>query len=73
MKESDEGLRGSEVMYLTIFENTGTAIIISEGDTTICLANTQFQRLSGYPKEELEGKKSWTEFITKEDMEKMVE
>jgi PAS domain S-box-containing protein len=73
MKESDETLKASEVMYLTIFENTGTAIIVSEDDTTICLANMQFQRLSGYSKEELEGKKHWTEFIVKEDLEKMLQ
>jgi PAS domain S-box-containing protein len=72
MKESDETLRASEVMYLTIFENTGTAIIVSEDDTTIYLANMQFQRLSGYSKEELEGKKNWTEFIVKEYLEKML-
>jgi PAS domain S-box-containing protein len=72
MKESDEGLRASEIMYLTIFENMGTAIIVSEDDTTIYLANMQFQRLSGYSKEELEGKKNWTEFIVKEDLEKML-
>lgn len=73
MKESEAALVVSEVMYLTIFENTGTATIISEGDTTIHLANTQFQRLSGYPKEKLEGKMSWTGFIAKEDLEKMLQ
>jgi PAS domain S-box-containing protein len=73
MKEGDKAFRASEVMYLTIFENTGTATIISEGDTIIYRANTQFQRLSGYPKEELEGNKSWTEFIVKEDLERMLQ
>ncbi len=73
MKESDAVLMVSEVMYLTIFENTGTATIIGEGDTTIYLANSQFQKLSGYTKEELEGKKSWTEFIAKEDLERMLQ
>jgi PAS domain S-box-containing protein len=63
----------SEAMYRTIFENTGTATIIGEGDTTIYLANTQFQNLSGYSKDELEEKKSWTEFIVKEDLEKMLQ
>lgn len=73
MQESDTTLTVAEVMYLTIFENTGTATIISEGDTTIYRANSQFQRLSGYSKEELEGKKSWTEFIAKEDLERMLQ
>jgi PAS domain S-box-containing protein len=28
--------------------------------------------MSGYPREELEGKKSWTEFVVKEDLERML-
>jgi PAS domain S-box-containing protein len=62
-----------EAMYRTIFENTGTATIIGEGDTTIYLANTQFQNLSGYSRNELEGKRSWTEFIVQDDLEKMLQ
>ena len=73
MKETDEALNASEAMYRTIFENTGTATFVDENDTTIYLTNTQFQRLSGYPKEEVEGKKSWTEFIVKEDLEKVLQ
>jgi len=52
--------------YYAIFENTGTAICIIEEDRTISLANTQFERLSGYSKEEIEGKKKWSDFVTKE-------
>jgi len=63
----------SEDMYRTIFENTGTATTISEEDTTISLANTQFEKLSGYKKEEIEDSKSWTEFIVKDDLEKMLQ
>ncbi len=73
MKETDEALNASEAMYRTIFENTGTATFVDENDTTIYLTNTQFQRLSGYPKEEVEGKKNWTEFIVKEDLEKVLQ
>jgi len=68
----EDALKSSETLYQTIFENTGTATIIGEDDTTISLANTTFERLSGYSKEELEGKKSWTEFIEKNDLEKML-
>jgi PAS domain S-box-containing protein len=63
----------SEDMYRTIFENTGTATSISEEDTTISLANTQFEKLSGYKKEEIEDRKSWTEFIVKDDLKKMLQ
>ena len=69
----DGGAGASEVIYRTIFENTGTATIIGEGDTTIYLANSQFQNLSGYKKSELEGKISWTEFVAQEDLEKMLQ
>jgi len=63
----------SEDMYHTIFENTGTATIISEEDTTISLANTRFEKLSGYTKGEIEGRKSWTEFIVQDDLERMLQ
>ncbi len=66
-------LSESKALYRTIFENTGTATIIGEDDTTIYLANTQFQNLSGYSKKELEGKKSWTDFIAEEDLAMMLQ
>jgi PAS domain S-box-containing protein len=57
--------------YRTIFENTGTATIIVEEDTTISLVNGQFEELSGYSREEIEWKKSWIEFVIEEDLERM--
>jgi PAS domain S-box-containing protein len=68
-----ETLNESKVLYRTIFENTGTATIIGEDNTTIYLANTQFQNLSGFSKKELEGKKSWTDFIAEEDLAMMLQ
>lgn len=68
-----EELRESEQKYYTIFETTGTAIVIIEEDTTLAMVNLEFEKLSGYSKQELEGKKSWTEFVVKEDLEKMKE
>ena len=69
----EEALRQSENMYRAIFENTGTASIIVEEDTTILLANTEFERLTGCSRSDLEGKKSWTEFIDTNYKEKMLE
>jgi PAS domain S-box-containing protein len=60
-------LRESEDKYRTLFETTGTATIIIEEDTTISLANKEFEKLSGYTKEEIEGKKSWTDFVAHKD------
>ena len=67
----EEALRESEEMYRTIFETTGTAAIISEEDTKISLANTEFEKLCGYTKEEIEGRKSWTEFVDENSLERM--
>jgi PAS domain S-box-containing protein len=58
--------------YRTIFENTGTATIIIDEDRIISLANTEFEKLSGYAKQEVEGKKSWADFVAeKNTLEKM--
>ena len=42
-KKSDDLIRESEAYYRIIFENTGTATIIIEDDTTISLANSKFE------------------------------
>lgn len=64
--------RGHDDLYRTIFENTGTAMIVIEEDTTISLCNEAFVALSGYPRDEIEGRKSWTEFVAPEDLPRML-
>ncbi|GEM_PF-1183194 len=63
----------AEEEYRTIFENTGTASIIIEEDTTISLANNEFEKLSGYNKEEIENIKKWPDFVAEEDIGRMME
>ncbi len=62
-----------EKHHRTVFETTGNATIIIEEDTSISLVNQDFERLSGYSKEEIEGKMSWTLFIDKADLGKMMQ
>ncbi len=62
-----------ENVFRTTFESTGNATIIIEEDTVISYANYDFQRLSGYSREELEGKISWTSFISEKDLPMMLE
>ena len=62
-KRAEEALRRSENYYRAIFETSGTAMLIIEEDTTISQINTNFETLSGYSKQEVEGKKSWSEFV----------
>jgi len=42
-------------------------------DMIISRANREFEKLSGYSREEVEGKKRWTEFIAKDDLERTKE
>lgn len=72
-KLAEKALKKSESYYRTIFEHTGAATVILEEDRTISLANAEFEKLSGYSREELEGKKSWTDFVLKDDLLKMKE
>ncbi|MCZ3365210.1 MULTISPECIES: PAS domain S-box protein [Methanobacterium] len=72
-KKAEKRIKRSEAYYRTIFENTGTATIIIEEDTTISLVNAEFEKLYGYSKEEIESKKSWREFIAPDYKEKIEE
>jgi len=71
-KKAEKALLESEQRYKAVFENTGAATVIIEADTIISLCNAEFERLSGYTRNEIEGKKGWTEFVVREDMERMV-
>ncbi len=72
MKKTEEELKRSETLYRTIFESTGTANVIISADSTVLLVNEKIAELSGYPKEELEGKK-WAEFVPEEELPKLIE
>ena len=71
IKETENKLRTSENWYRALFGNTGTATCIFDSDGTISLANPKCLDLSGYTKEEIEGKKKWFEFIAVSDVDKM--
>jgi len=71
-KLAEQKLRDSENLYRTIFETTGTAVIIIEDDMTVILANTEFEVLTGAPKSYWEGKRKWTEFVSPKDLPRMM-
>jgi len=71
IRERTEALRESESRYRAFFESTGTALVITEEDSTISLVNGEFENLFGVKREAIEGKRKWSEFIKKEDLEKM--
>lgn len=69
----DKLKQSQENYYQTIFENTGAANIIVEENKLISLVNTEFSSLTGYSKEETEGKMEWTQVFHPEDRERMEE
>jgi PAS domain S-box-containing protein len=72
-KRAQEALEQSENLYRTVFMGTGAATLIIAPDTTILLANTGWEKLTGMPRTEQEGKISWTVFFNTEDVERMVQ
>jgi PAS domain S-box-containing protein len=72
-EKAQEILRESESRYRAIFENTGAATVILEENTIISIANAEFEKLTGYTRDEIENKKSWMEFVAKEDRERMLD
>jgi len=70
-KRMERALRDSEVRYRTIFDNTGTAMLIIEEDMVIALANAEFCNLVGASRQEVEGKMKWTTFVTQDLLEQM--
>jgi PAS domain S-box-containing protein len=63
----EKGSPGDARDYEEIVEYTGTATVLIEGDGTISVANTEFERLSGYRRQEIVGVKRLTDFITGAD------
>jgi len=73
VEKAERRVEVSRNLYQTIFETTGTATMINDVDTSIFLVNRQFERLSGYTKSEIQGKKRWTDFFSKEDLDRILE
>jgi PAS domain S-box-containing protein len=70
-RRQEEKLRESENRYRTIFESMGVPTLIIEEDTTISLVNSEFEKLSGFSRREIEGQKSWAEFAAADTLERM--
>lgn len=72
-KMTEIKLAESENLYRTIFETTGTGTVIIEDDKTLSLINMEFEKVTGYRKEEWEGKRTWVDLIYEEDLPRLEE
>lgn len=73
LKKTKESLRESVDYYKTIFEHNGTATVIVEEDNTISLANSETEKIFGYPPLEVMDKKTWMDFVLPEYHPQMME
>jgi PAS domain S-box-containing protein len=71
-RQAEAALLESEEKYRTIFETSGSAMIIIEEDTTVSLANSEFLALTGASREALERRPSWTRYIDPQDVPRML-
>ena len=70
-KVVEKALEMSEKRYKAIFENTGTAMAISDENMTLSLVNDEFVDLTGFLKKEIENKMLWTDFFAKKEVPRM--
>jgi PAS domain S-box-containing protein len=71
LREQELALAVSESRYRTILENTASAIAIIDDDDTLSYLNPEFEKVIGYVRDEIEGKKKLTEFVVPKDLERL--
>ena len=71
-KQLEEALKQSEERYRTLFQYSGTAMAIAEDDMTISQVNKEFEQLTGYSKNQLEGKMIITDFLAEKDKQRII-
>jgi len=64
----EEVSQKADEWYPAIFEKIGTPAFIAGQDSIVYLANEELEKVCARSRQELEGKKSWHEFIVKEDL-----
>jgi diguanylate cyclase (GGDEF)-like protein/PAS domain S-box-containing protein len=62
----EKQLKESGEHYRTIFDISGSAMMVVEEDGTIAMVNEEFEHLSGYTKGEVECRKEWSDFFVME-------
>ncbi len=71
-REMEEELRHSEERYRTIFETSGSAMIIIDEDMTISQVNNETEKITGYSRDEIIGNKKFTDFLKKNQLERSI-
>jgi PAS domain S-box-containing protein len=73
LRQRENDLQDSESRYRTILENTGSALAIIEEDDIISYLNPEFEKIIGYVREEVEGRKKLVDFVAPKDFLRLQE
>src|SRR5665647_571508 len=73
LRQRETDLQDSETRYKTILENTGSALAIIEEDETLSYLNPEFEKIIGYVREEVVGRKKLADFIAPKDLQRLSE
>jgi PAS domain S-box-containing protein len=73
LRQRENDLQLSASRYKTILENTGSALAIIEEDDTISYLNPEFEKIIGYVREEVAGRKKLADFIAPKDLQRLSE
>ncbi|SRR5450759_2792841 len=68
-RQAEVALKESEERYRSVFGSTGTAMCIVDQEATITFLNSEFERISGYPAEDITSKKKFGEFLGESQVE----
>ncbi len=68
-KRMEEQAMESLKIYHAILENADAAMAVTEDNGVITLSNSEFEKLTGFRRGKIEGKRLWTEFI-EDDLER---
>jgi PAS domain S-box-containing protein len=71
-RRSEALLAESETRYRAIFETAGTAIAIVLLDGTLQMVNRGFETITGWSRDELEGRRSWAELVKQADRQRVL-
>ena len=71
LRQQELALLVSESRYRTILENTASAIAIIDEDGTLSYINPEFEKVIGYVRDEIEGKKKLNDFVAPKDLERL--
>ncbi len=73
IRQAQEAVRQAGEDLRAVFEHSGAAIAVLEGDGTVAMVNSAFERFSGFGRAEIEGLANWSRFMSIADGDRVAE